>query len=72
MAHFLEQKVEEGAFDAVPVAQGGRGLIGKGRGIVFTAGNAVRYCCRLDLFLPRIERYGCFRTLSPVWSGLSV
>ncbi|KAF8494303.1 mannosyltransferase putative-domain-containing protein [Gautieria morchelliformis] len=40
MARFLEQKVEAGAFDLIPIKEGGRGLIGKGRGIVFTAGNA--------------------------------
>lgn len=51
MARFLEQKVADGAFDSVPVAEGGRGRIGKGRGIVFTAGNAVRHCSRLDIFL---------------------
>lgn len=51
MARFLEQKVADGAFDLVPVAEGGRGRIGKGRGIVFTAGNAVRHCSRLDIFL---------------------
>jgi alpha 1,2-mannosyltransferase len=47
MARFIEQKVADGAFDTVPVAGGGRGLIGKGRGIVFTAGNAVRHSSRL-------------------------
>jgi alpha 1,2-mannosyltransferase len=41
MARFLEQKVEAGAFDLTPIKEGGRGLVGKGRGIVFTAGNAV-------------------------------
>lgn len=43
MARFLEQKMVDGAFDPVPVAEGGQGLIGNGRGIVFTAGNAVRH-----------------------------
>jgi alpha 1,2-mannosyltransferase len=41
MARFLEQKKTDGAFDPIPIAEGGHGLIGEGRGIVFTAGNAV-------------------------------
>ncbi|KIJ26403.1 glycosyltransferase family 71 protein, partial [Sphaerobolus stellatus SS14] len=41
MAGFLEQKEREGAFhDPVHVSEGGKGLVGRGRGIVFTAGNA--------------------------------
>ncbi|KZT62802.1 glycosyltransferase family 71 protein [Calocera cornea HHB12733] len=40
MAGFLEQHLDRGSFDIVPVRQGGRGLAGEGRGIVFTAGNA--------------------------------
>ncbi|KAF8577363.1 glycosyltransferase family 71 protein [Ramaria rubella] len=40
MARFLEQKKGEGAFESLPLAKGGRGLVGEGRGMVFTAGNA--------------------------------
>ncbi|KIJ29066.1 glycosyltransferase family 71 protein, partial [Sphaerobolus stellatus SS14] len=41
MAGFLEQKEREGVFDdPVHVSKGGKGLVGSGRGIVFTAGNA--------------------------------
>ncbi|KAF8577361.1 glycosyltransferase family 71 protein [Ramaria rubella] len=40
MARFLEEKQKEGAFDSVHISEGGRGFVGKGRGIVFTAGNA--------------------------------
>lgn len=41
MARFLEDKKAQGAFSPIHVSQGGRGLIGNGRGFVFTAGNAV-------------------------------
>ena len=41
MAHYLEEKRDMGAFDdPVHVSRGGRGLVGEGRGMVFTAGNA--------------------------------
>lgn len=41
MAQYLEHKREQGAFDdPVHVSKGGKGLIGSGRGMVFTAGNA--------------------------------
>jgi alpha 1,2-mannosyltransferase len=43
MARYLEKRRREGAFSDVSVARGGTGLIGEGRGIVFTAGNAVDY-----------------------------
>lgn len=59
MARFLEQKAGEGAFSPIPVAEGGHGLIGKGRGMVFTAGNAV--CCRVDFDIFD-HQYGSFRT----------
>jgi alpha 1,2-mannosyltransferase len=40
MAHYLEEKRDMGAFDdPVHVSHGGRGLVGEGRGMVFTAGN---------------------------------
>jgi len=40
MAHYLEQKRDAGVFDdRVHVSQGGHGLVGEGRGLVFTAGN---------------------------------
>jgi alpha 1,2-mannosyltransferase len=41
MARFLEEQKAAGAFTSRHASQGGRGLVGKGRGIVFTAGNAV-------------------------------
>lgn len=41
MATFLETKRAQGAFDdPVHVSEGGKGLVGHGRGMVFTAGNA--------------------------------
>ncbi|KAF8309130.1 hypothetical protein DL93DRAFT_2126696 [Clavulina sp. PMI_390] len=41
MAQYLEAKKAAGAFDdPVHISQGGRGLVGDGRGLVFTAGNA--------------------------------
>lgn len=41
MAHYLEQKKDAGAFDdPVHILHGGKGLVGEGRGLVFTAGNA--------------------------------
>ncbi|KAF8517044.1 mannosyltransferase putative-domain-containing protein [Hysterangium stoloniferum] len=40
MARFLEGKKAAGAFESLHVAKGGRGFVGEGRGIVFTAGNA--------------------------------
>jgi len=41
MASFLLQKKASGAFDdPIHITQGGNGLVGNGRGIVFTAGNA--------------------------------
>lgn len=41
MATYLETKKSQGAFDdPVHVSQGGKGLVGKGMGMVFTAGNA--------------------------------
>lgn len=41
MARFLEKQKAEGVFDSLHISKGGRGLVGEGRGIVFTAGNAV-------------------------------
>lgn len=41
MASYLEAKRDAGAFsDPVHISQGGKGLVGEGRGLVFTAGNA--------------------------------
>jgi alpha 1,2-mannosyltransferase len=41
MAHYLEQKRDAGVFDdPVHISRGGKGLVGEGRGLVFTAGNA--------------------------------
>ncbi|GJJ14446.1 hypothetical protein Clacol_008710 [Clathrus columnatus] len=40
MARFLEDQKAAGAFESLHVARGGRGFVGEGRGIVFTAGNA--------------------------------
>lgn len=41
MARYLEQQKSNGAFESLHVIYGGRGYVGEGRGIVFTAGNAV-------------------------------
>lgn len=40
MARYLEDQRDAGAFETSHVAHGGRGYVGKGRGMVFTAGNA--------------------------------
>lgn len=41
MASYLEKKRDAGAFDDKRhISEGGKGLIGKGKGLVFTAGNA--------------------------------
>lgn len=39
MSQYLLQRKKEGAFEPLHISHGGRGLIGQGRGIVFTAGN---------------------------------
>lgn len=57
MARFLEEKKAAGVFEPLHTSQGGRGLIGQGRGIVFTAGNAVSH----PVIIFPDSQY-CFRT----------
>ncbi len=40
MVRYIEEMRDGGAFEDKHVADGGRGYVGKGRGMVFTAGNA--------------------------------
>lgn len=65
MASYLELKKSQGAFDDPKhVSEGGTGLVGKGMGMVFTAGNADtlrRVVWTLDLI--RKREFFCFFTL---------